>query len=640
MGGLKNCLKATIVLWCLFVLGSEQALSQNVKTADSLINMLPEISSDSQRLQVLRRIAINASDPGTIIKYSEELLTLAKQSEAPSYVIEGLHNLGIAYQRKGDLDKSIEYLYEAASLANEINDQSALAFAYSELSTSYAKGKDYLNSLRYNNKAISAFRELGDIQTVAITLLNTGYQYYNLGIYDTAIIYYNEAEPLLDSIGLKIGVAYAIGNRALVEWKTGETSNAIYDLKNAIGMLAPLGDEYGMADYYNQLGNIYFELGDFDNASINLTKGVNMASNIDLKEQVRDGSKLLAEIYRKQNNTDSAFIYLYQYVSMRDSIASEEIIQALANQRADFEIQQKQVEVDLLMAQKRNQQIVTFAIGGFAFILLILALIIFKYYQSKARINKILEEQKHQLEINNETKDKFFSIISHDLRGPIAALSGVSHLIRHFVELKQENALIEMAGHMEQSVDQLSSLLDNLLNWAMQQQGHFPHIPEKVDISSMMNDIVAMYSNMAAGKKIDLSHGLEEDLHLWVDRNSVHTILRNLVNNAIKFTNAGGSVTITSEMASDKMHISITDSGVGMDQARLDTLFKLSGEKSSFGTAGEKGLGLGLQLVQEFVQMNNGSIEAKSELGKGTTFIVTLPLFEPEEELIRKPSKA
>ena len=191
--------------------------------------------------------------------------------------------------------------------------------------------------------------------------------------------------------------------------------------------------------------------------------------------------------------------------------------------------------------------------------------------------------------------------------------------------------MLEMANHMENSVNQLSSLLDNLLSWAMQQQGHFPNVPEKVNFNFMIIEIIGMFSNMAAGKKINLESHIEQPLHLWVDRNSIHTVFRNLINNAIKFTEPGGDIVVSATTLDHEAIIQVTDNGVGMSQSKVERLFHLNDENTTYGTAGEKGLGLGLQLVQEFVQMNSGTIKVSSKEKEGTTFTISLPLFEKQK---------
>jgi two-component system NtrC family sensor kinase len=145
----------------------------------------------------------------------------------------------------------------------------------------------------------------------------------------------------------------------------------------------------------------------------------------------------------------------------------------------------------------------------------------------------------------------------------------------------------------------------------------------------MGQEINGIFSNSAKAKKIEITTSIPDNLELWVDKNTSMTILRNLVNNALKFTSEGGQVSILAEAESATMaKITIKDTGVGIPPEKLNALFKMDGYKASYGTGGERGLGLGLQLVYEFVEMNNGTVEVESEEGKGTSFIVHLPLYD------------
>lgn len=571
------------------------------------------------------------------IAYLNKGILLLESLDSSRILIEAYNNLGHLYWMAGDPEKSIASVYEVAEIAKRLDDSYWLANSYANLATSFKTLMDFQKALAFEKKALDIYQNENDSLQLFVIYTNISETYYKLQEFDSAFMTSNSAlaynNDLTHPTNLYV-FAYLKGTLAhLIARK--ELYDSAKILINESADLLITYQDFSLNQYLAlcqvELGNIFLNNERYEDAIIYAKRGHDIGVQNGLKEVIRDGAMVLAMAYEKLNDPANSLPYFKSHFAYKDSILNIDNVKKIESLRADFEIQQKQVEVDLLTAQKQNQQIVTFAVAGFAFFLFVLAVIIFKYYQSKARTNKILEEQKHQLEINNETKDKFFSIISHDLRGPIAGLSGGSHLIRHFVELKQEKELLEMAGHMEKSVDQLSTLLDNLLNWAMRQQGHFPNVPEKVNVSSMMDNIVDMYSNMAAGKKIKLSHHLVQDFHLWVDRNSVHTVLRNLVNNAIKFTHSGGSVSISAEAHDDKLEVSVSDTGVGIEQSKLDQLFNLSGDSSSFGTAGEKGLGLGLQLVKEFVQMNDGTITARSDMGEGTTFVVSLPLFDSKE---------
>ena len=253
---------------------------------------------------------------------------------------------------------------------------------------------------------------------------------------------------------------------------------------------------------------------------------------------------------------------------------------------------------------------------------------IYSYSKSKIKLNRQLEEQKDALISLNNTKDKFFSIISHDLRAPVSNLNGLVSLAKYLQDDKKSGQLTEVLDKMENSLDGLVKLLDNLLHWALQQRGHFPYLPEDLSIKNSLTEATSMFTDMASAKKIKMALHLEEDFRVYIDKNTTSTIFRNLLNNAIKFTPVGGHVQVLAEKDPDNKEavIIFIDNGVGIPDDKLKILFNLNSSITTRGTSGETGLGLGLQLVYDFIKLNKGKIEVESEEGTGTTFTVQLPL--------------
>ncbi|WP_462253280.1 ATP-binding protein [Ekhidna sp.] len=604
---------------------------------DSLLIEYSSTKNIQDKLTILR--SITAEEPETYqkIAYANELLELAQKNELYFFEHSAELQLGVGYRFMGDLSKSLKHLLASLEIAENNNDEKLIGSSIGEIAATYASQGDIRTSVQFSNRTISIFRKQQDTLNLSIALLNTAYDYYTINELDSSVMYGMEADHLVSNYSdinptrRTSLLAYIRGNMAITQAALGQKEIAIEALNNSIESLRTMDDYYAIADFLKFLGQIEFELGRVSKAEKNSLEALNLADTYGLSELYRDLNLLLYQIKESKGKYKDALAYHLVYSELADSIENKNVIRQMANQRSAFELAQKESEVELLKAQQKNQQAVIVTATVIVFAFAILVIVIFIYYRSKIKTNRVLKRQKVALERLNETKDKFFSIISHDLRGPVSSLFGVSGLIRHFVKEKDTKQLLEMADHMETSVERLSNLLDNLLNWAMQQQGHFPNVPEKVDISDMIEEIIGMFSNMANGKQIHLTSEINEPIFLWVDRNSIHTIFRNLINNSIKFTPDEGSIVLQARLDAEMAEISITDSGVGMSQSKLDKLFNLNGEGATYGTAGEKGLGLGLQLVKEFMDMNNGEISAQSEENKGTTFIVRLPLFDKNE---------
>jgi len=237
-----------------------------------------------------------------------------------------------------------------------------------------------------------------------------------------------------------------------------------------------------------------------------------------------------------------------------------------------------------------------------------------------------LKNYADELKELNATKDKFFSIIAHDLRNPFNALLNLSdYIIDNIVEDKKERAL-ELAGFMKNSAQNAFNLLQNLLEWASIQQGGVYCSPSYELLLPLVKEELLTLENIANQKNIKIEVAIPGTLIVKADQNMLKTILRNLVSNALKYTNEGGNVFVGAEQVDSRVQIKIRDSGTGMSKEELNQLFHLNTGKSKPGTRQEKGSGLGLILCREFVTLHHGAIWVKSEPGKGSTFFFSLPL--------------
>lgn len=225
----------------------------------------------------------------------------------------------------------------------------------------------------------------------------------------------------------------------------------------------------------------------------------------------------------------------------------------------------------------------------------------------------------------NRTKDSLFAIIGHDLRRPALEFRGIGSKVNYLIQKKDYPNLLKYGEALEKAAFSLNSLLDNLLNWALQQRNVMPYQPRAIKVAEEVADIYDQFQEFAQKKNIKLQFDLPADGRIYADPNSFLTIVRNLVDNAVKFTAANGQVQLTQEIVGQEVALKITDTGIGIPPAELDDLFQLKEKRSRPGTANEKGTGLGLNLVSELVKLNHGRITVESTVGSGTTFTVFFP---------------
>ncbi len=607
---------------------------QSNSVADSLIASLDRDLSDSVRLYHLAVIAQEFdSRPNELIYYASLMDSVGKRINDVRWQILARQHLSNAWQHKGYLNKSIKILYEALSLAESSNNTRKVGEIYGSIAQVFSENKELVKALSAEKKAIESFkRSPNPDESLCMAYLNLGYTYYELARYDSAIINYDlglQVRP--ENFGWIDG--YFVGNIALVKFMQGDAEEAEAGLLKAIVLLEPYDEQYAISDYMNKLAILYESKQQYSQAVAYAIKGVQLSKSLDLKSQVRDGANVLSRVYERLGKVDSALKYYKYYVSARDSIQNTESVKELANQQADYEISLKQAELDLANQQKSSRQNLAIALG----IILFISIVFFAYVYVGSQKRKVLYRKLQDLDA---TKDKFFSIISHDLRGPISAFNGISSIIKGYLRKKSYDELEEMTDLIDKSAHSLSALLDNLLNWSVQQQGQVPYNPEPLYLKEIVDMTVEVFDSIAISKEIAISNEVNPEAYIKGDKNTVLTILRNLVGNAFKYTESGGKITIASNERDDMVNVSVQDTGVGMSQEMVDKLFELQAKKSTYGTKGEKGLGLGLQLVQEFVALNNGSISVESTEGVGTRFIVALPAVKIPGAVSRKELQA
>jgi signal transduction histidine kinase len=236
-----------------------------------------------------------------------------------------------------------------------------------------------------------------------------------------------------------------------------------------------------------------------------------------------------------------------------------------------------------------------------------------------------IKHKNEELELLNATKDKFFNIIAHDLKSPFNAIMGFSELLVERVQEKNYEGIDKFAGIILKSSGRAIELLMNLMDWARSQTGKMEFIPEYFQIIDFIEETTPLFDDIAGQKSISIRKNLSQGATVFADKTMISTVLRNLISNAIKFTNTGGEIVISVVNKTSELTVSVSDNGVGISKSALEKLFRLDENYSTTGTNNEQGTGLGLILCKEFIEKHGGKIWVESEVGKGSTFSFSLP---------------
>ena len=254
----------------------------------------------------------------------------------------------------------------------------------------------------------------------------------------------------------------------------------------------------------------------------------------------------------------------------------------------------------------------------------ILAKQVMKQFELRRAVKRMQVYSKEIYELNL-SKDKFFSIMAHDLRSPFNSILGYSKILLDEIDTLDKEQIKEFTRNLGASTNTAFTLVDNLLNWSLLESGKIQKKVTKFELSELFREVKVLLSGIAAKKQIKIIIEPADGIFISADRNMIFSVIQNLVSNSLKFTNENGSIVLSAEVKEDNVIVKVKDFGIGMTDEQLDSLFKLDSQVSGVGTQGEKGSGFGLLLCKQFVEINNGELEVESTVNEGATFSITLP---------------
>jgi signal transduction histidine kinase len=560
-----------------------------------------------------------ASDPKEIADLSIELYQAYKYDK-----LKELPNEGV-------------YLIQALQIYDSLELWERSAYTHNSLAGMYYNRGQIEDAKDNWQKALELYQSINNIQRVGVMYNNLSHAY----IADTTENgpfmrrkYLEDAIEIHKETGndKSLGLSYSNIGDIHADRKEYDEANKYYQL--ALDLAISTNTPYYIQSAYRHLGEMALLQKDYSKA-ISLTKK-SLSYN-----QVRDTDPIvslsyhqLAQAYRALGNYRAADENQQVYTRIQKELFEVQKIRQLLDLETRYNTEKKEQEIALLkereliqaQALQAEQQVKNY-LGIIVMISIIGLIAIGVLYQKSRKRAAEVALQKVELEKLNATKDRFFGIIAHDLRNPVISFQGIARLIESYLKKGRTDKIGELSDKIQLSVNNLNQLLDNLLNWASSQTSALPYQPEPLSAAQVIDEAISLFSDTADAKQITITNTVEESTVIYADRNGVSTIFRNLINNALKFTPEGGRIDIAAEMDNDSVKIVTKDSGVGIEQSKISSLFQLSNDKSTQGTSGEKGTGLGLVLCQEFAKVNKGLIWVESELSKGSSFYVSMPKY-------------
>lgn len=678
----KNLLVKLLVSVFMMLL-TVSSLAQSSKR-DSLAFRLKRLEStnrfnpkDTTHINLLIRLAFSYRylDSDSLYSIADRAL---KYSEAIDYGygrIKGLDALGNYYYDKGDRKKSMPRFEEALQLAKEMDDIRSEVSIINTLAQNYSFEGNYAEALNLNLKGIDLARKINDQQMLSILNENIAGLYADQKDFKNALMFYDTVQKINKRLGNEVIDAETQSNMASLYMDAKDFKHAMFNINRSINTFEKHKIYDWLAYAYEVKGNIYLKQEKFqwalywfdqsnmlfkhqiedDRIKIDLMNGmakvylglekdslslIHAKEGLELSKKIKslqgqiDCSETLYKLHKKNGDNTEALSYLETFKSLSDSLFRDKNKQSLSLLETKLGYEREKRELiesnQAALAKQRNY----IYLG--VIVLLILSIIIFVVRRSEKiqkKLNKELKEKskaviEREVELNeiNRTKTKLFSIIGHDLRGPIGALQ---ELLRLFMEGEVgKDEFISFIPKLKADVENISFTLNNLLSWGQNQLNGAVTRPKRVSLDKIVVSNIQLLSELAKSKSIKIINQLPENSLIWADQNQIDIVVRNLLSNAIKFTSNDGLITIEAEEKPDVWQISIRDTGIGMNREMQKKVFEDTTNITTYGTNNEKGTGLGLSLCKEMVLKNKGQIWVESTLRKGSTFYFTVPKAE------------
>ena len=579
------------------------------------------------------------------------------QSQKINYAIgmgKSLSDIGFAYDRLDDKKEAIKYYMQSLQILRTVNNKRLINQCITNIGSLYFDLKQFKTAETYFAQCLTSATESKDEAGIGYALYTLGNCYQAMRQDDKALDYLKRSLAIRQKLGDVNGTGLVQRALGIVYDHKKQYPLAISTLEDALKNIRSLKDNYEESAVLAIMADVYNDMQHYDKAITVGLQSLRIAYEIKSKLAAIDALEKLVTAYHGKNQIGKAFTYQTTYIKTQDSLLNEKALKDVNEtefvrirtenaklSKSNRIIESRNIDNLARLNQYSNVIVVTLSILGMVVLMLF---VLYKRNREKQITNKLLQQQKEEIAaINqelstqmqltatqnaelaklNEVKNKFFSIISHDLRGPLATLQSLFMVYREGGI--GEDELNMLITQLEDTILSTGAFLDNLLEWSKNQLEGMVVKPVNYNISDCIADNIHLFTTKINQKKLTIINLAIRPILVYADGNMIDLVIRNLLSNSIKFCNTGDRITLTTEIIGKTVIIGIKDTGPGINDADRERLFKLEHTISS-GTHGEKGNHLGLILCKDMITQNNGKIWFESQQGKGTTFWIELPL--------------
>ena len=546
-------------------------------------------------------------------------LEIARNVNDEIYIATFLGSLGNIYRAIEWYETALNYSLESISILEKTNDY-RLKNLYISTALIYGAIYNKERAVEYGEKALALDSEN---ESAHFALAAT---YLVAAEYDKANFYLEKALTLCEAKNNNYLKGYVYRNMSI-------SALYVFDLKKAETYALKsmeLTRQLGPAVYctiYVLLSRLEQMKGNYNKAESYIREALTLATENNVLSEKSNSYKILTELAFAKHSYREALQYLTEIDLLDSEIAHEKTLRATEELAAKYEAEKKQLEIEkglLEIDHQKNvinrQNMQRWLLAGGIVVLVVFLALMWYILRMRNRRNLALSEM-------NATKDKFFNIISHDLKNPTHALYDNLKLLVNNVHLWDADMLSDFSNELLKSAEGQVELLNSLLNWARIQTGRITCTPVTFDLAARLRNDISLVRKLADNKNITLNAQMPDDATVTADANMILTVVRNLLTNAVKFTPAGGTVTLDVSNGRDGARpvstgyiVSVTDTGTGMTSEQVENLFRLDKPHTSRGTAGEEGSGLGLIVCKELLGMHNCTLNVESYEENGSRF--------------------
>jgi len=552
------------------------------------------------------------------------LVSTAQKSVSP----DSLLSMAAAERRNGAYDKALQLDLLALSKAKQINNLPALAAANNGIATDYMRIGDIKKSRTYYEQALIIYGQLRDS-------INIGDQHYKIGVLDVdegrmdeARIRFYTAVKIFECRNNYPGLADVYNGYAAMFYNLQNLDSVAWYAEKSLHYYRLAGNTDAESFMYINLGALFNSQKNHLKAIQYVRRGIDLADSSGLINQMRQGYKSLSETYAMIGDWKQAYDNQLLYVRYNDSIFNQQKNEAMVKYEALYQTSEKERKIqeqkaDLLSKENRIKSIQnTRNILILLFIVALIVALFFVYrYITRKKINRLLDEKNKQLEEINAFKDRIFAIISHDLRSPVTSFSRITSALNTAIDQLPPKEIKKYLNDIEVSAIELQNMLRGLLHWSLTQQSGANVQTQAVLLSECIQDVVADCRGALSEKQISLETEIPDSLTALSDKGLLHIVLRNVLSNAVKFSDAGDRIVIRVTESDGKCFIDVCDNGPGVPDEVASRLF---GTMAS--DAPSRGGGFGLFISAELLKKMNGSIRLAASSADGSVFRIVLPI--------------